>query len=142
MTSTIASRDWNANETSFIIERAGGFGFANRAGIEVIPPKFTNAIAFSEGLAAVHTGGMWGHIDVDGKDVLPARFQTAGQCHEGLAAVAGMLIKSPTISPRCPYQESTRKRLEAYRGISPSVVSSVRSSTLACAISIRSKGSS
>lgn len=42
------------------------YGYLNFSGEVVIPPSFINAKRFSEGLAAVQVGRLWGHITVSG----------------------------------------------------------------------------
>ena len=83
-------------------------GFINSAGTFVVPPKFERAEAFSDGLAAVKTGGLWGFIDVTGKQVVEPRFQSASSFSGGRAVVGlggglwGYIDKSGTtvIPPR------------------------------------------
>ena len=63
------------------------WGFIDRGGTIVIEPQFDNARSFSEGLAAVTTGGKVGFIDRSGRKVIPAQFDTAASFREGLARV-------------------------------------------------------
>jgi len=57
----------------------------------VIPPQFDSAGPFSEGLAAVETGGKesgkWGYIDKSGNLAIAPQFDRAEAFSEGLAAV-------------------------------------------------------
>ncbi|MCC6778792.1 MAG: WG repeat-containing protein [Hyphomicrobiales bacterium] len=56
-------------------------------GREVIPPRFEQAMRFSEGLAAVRIDGRFGYIDPRGEIVISPRFDLAGEFHLGLAEV-------------------------------------------------------
>ena len=53
----------------------------------VIPAKYDFTLDFSEGLAAVITGGKYGFIDKCGNMVIPAKYDIANYFSEGLAAV-------------------------------------------------------
>ena len=50
-----------------------------------IPPQFAEARRFSEGLAAVRAGRLWGYIDSAGRWRIRPSLQLAGDFHEGLA---------------------------------------------------------
>ena len=63
-------------------------GFMDKAGKQVIPPRYNNVHPFSEGLAAVALENKYGYIDRSGKMVIPPQFESAGPFSEGLAAVA------------------------------------------------------
>jgi len=58
---------------------------------QAVPCKYDDARGFSEGLAAVNTGGLyegkWGFIDKTGKEVVPCRYDSVYDFSEGLAAV-------------------------------------------------------
>jgi hypothetical protein len=58
------------------VEVGGKWGFIDKAGKMVIPPKYNGAWKFSEGLAAVLTGDEkpWGFIDKTGNMVIPSQF--------------------------------------------------------------------
>lgn len=60
--------EWSGDES---VER---FGFIDSEGAMVIPPRFRAAGSFSEGLAAVVTGGRLGFIDRTGTLSIPAQF--------------------------------------------------------------------
>jgi WG containing repeat len=47
------------------------YGFIDRSGKTVVPPRFNLTFGFSEGLAAVRIGRRWGFIDTKGKMVIP-----------------------------------------------------------------------
>lgn len=52
----------------------GKFGYKNRQNGFEIKPHYEDARHFSEGLAAVRSGGLWGFIDRSGKTVIAPRF--------------------------------------------------------------------
>jgi hypothetical protein len=70
-------------------KREGKIGFINASGAYVIPPTFSLAGPFSEGLAAVTMDRdgpyHWGYIDRSGKVVLPPNWLAAGPFRQGLA---------------------------------------------------------
>ena len=63
------------------------YGFVDRSGRVVIPPRFQFAERFSEGLARVELDDRYGYIDRTGKVVIEARFQKAFRFSDGLARV-------------------------------------------------------
>ena len=81
----------------------GSYGYVDTVGNIVIDCQFDDAREFSEGLAAVLSGGgnvsedgvfgplsltlKWGYIDSTGLTVIPCQFDYAGQFAEGYAAV-------------------------------------------------------
>ncbi|MDR2773838.1 MAG: WG repeat-containing protein [Tannerella sp.] len=67
-------------------EKKGKWGYVAQDGTEVIAFKYEQALAFSEGLAAVKLKGKWSFIDENG-NVLTAKYDAAGSFSEGLAAV-------------------------------------------------------
>ena len=54
--------------------QGGKWGYIDRAGTFVIPPRFDEAWGFSEGLAAVRQDGLWGFVDRTGRLPIPARY--------------------------------------------------------------------
>lgn len=79
------------------------WGYIDRTGKVVIPPRFDLADYFYEGRALVLTGkqtirlpdseheiviGKWGYIDVSGKFVIPPKFGNGDSFSEGLAEVS------------------------------------------------------
>jgi hypothetical protein len=70
------------------------WGFVDRQGKVAIEPTYTRVEAFSEGRAAVKTGGThflsgkWGYIDRDGNTVITSQYDGARSFHEGRAAVS------------------------------------------------------
>lgn len=72
----------------FPIKRNNKFGYVDITGKIAIPPKFKDARCFSEGLAAVMSGGKWGYIDKTGKYAIPPSYDTAFGFSEGSARVS------------------------------------------------------
>jgi len=75
-----------------VVEIDGKYGYADRATKAlVIPCRFSDALPFSEGLAAVRVddaeGCKWGYIDEAGEFVIEPQFAGALPFSEGLAAV-------------------------------------------------------
>jgi WG repeat protein len=79
------------------IETKAKYGFINESGAVVIPLQFDpllgphsqpmNLGRFTEGLAAVRIGNIYGYIDHKGKVVIAPRFREAAEFSEGLASV-------------------------------------------------------
>ena len=69
------------------MEQNGKVGFIDKAGKQIIPPRYDGAQPFSEGLAAVRIKGKYGYIDKTGKMVIPPQFEHAGPFSEGLALI-------------------------------------------------------
>ena len=69
---------------------ATGWGYKDRNGTWVIPPKFSDGEQFSEGLASVCIDSYpaaWGYIDESGKFTIAPQFARARSFSEGLACV-------------------------------------------------------
>lgn len=64
------------------------FTFINKRGKIISDQRFDSARDFSEGLAAVQIGKVWGFIDKTGKFAIPPRFQEAQSFGSGLARVS------------------------------------------------------
>jgi len=81
----------------------GKYGYKDEKGNIVVRPIYSEASAFSEGLAAVslEKGGIvrWGFIDGKGKVVIPFKWGgNAGDFHDGLAVVTeGFYLDKPTL---------------------------------------------
>ncbi|HYE53365.1 MAG TPA: SEL1-like repeat protein, partial [Chitinophagaceae bacterium] len=61
----------------------------DKTGNVVIKPAFKNALAFSEGLAAVLTeNGLWGYINKKGEVVVKPAYISAGRFSDGVAVVS------------------------------------------------------
>jgi hypothetical protein len=79
------------------------FGFADRAGKVLVPPKYAAVRPFSEGLAAVakldeYGNKKWGYISSAGLEVIPFQYSIEpGDFHSGLAFVV------PADKTECTY---------------------------------------
>jgi hypothetical protein len=70
------------------VEGKWGWGYIDKDGRFVIPPKFEDYLGnFSEGVAYARLGGKVGFIDKQGEFVISPRFDQAADFSEGLAAV-------------------------------------------------------
>jgi WG repeat protein len=77
--------------------RDAKYGFINRKGEMVIPPRFTPRLGqfgtidylscFAGGRAVVRIGKLWGYINKKGDFIIPPRFTHADDFSEGLASV-------------------------------------------------------
>jgi hypothetical protein len=65
----------------------GKLGYLDKAGRQIIPPRYNDVQPFSEGLAAVMLGDKYGYLDRSGKMIIPPQFESAGPFSEGLANV-------------------------------------------------------
>jgi hypothetical protein len=72
----------------------GKWGFIDKTGQEIVPPKYDYVWYYSEGLATVSIGefkesyyGKIGFIDKTGKEIVPLKYDQALWFSEGLAAV-------------------------------------------------------
>jgi WG containing repeat len=63
------------------------FAFLDRKGTPLFPQRFKDAFNFSECLAAVGNGRMWGFINKSGVVQIPLQFEEVGSFSEGLAKV-------------------------------------------------------
>ena len=80
-------------------------GYIGTRGQFVIEPQFRNAFEFSEGLAAVQIGELWGYIDKTGNTVINPNFVSACSFSEGLACVS----VCDTQYNGCPYGYINKK---------------------------------
>jgi hypothetical protein len=71
----------------FPVERDGQWGFMDKSGKLVVPPKYEDADFFVDGLARVELDGKWGYIGPDGKEVIKPQYEDAGNFSDGLARV-------------------------------------------------------
>jgi hypothetical protein len=69
------------------VGKSGHFKFINKEGKLAFPGDYTDGQPFSEGLAAVQQGKLWGFIDKNGKWVIKPQYKWAYKFTEGLAAV-------------------------------------------------------
>jgi hypothetical protein len=84
---SVASTEANRAQTLYIIERNDSYGFSDKSGKLVIPPRYGAAKPFSEGLAPVYQAGSWGFIDSEGKMKIEPDFWDADNFPDGLAIV-------------------------------------------------------
>ncbi len=71
----------------FPVEKNGKAGYIDQTGKVVIPLKFDEARAFTEGVAPVRIGEDWGYIDKTGQFVIRPQFFEAQRFSEGFAQV-------------------------------------------------------
>ena len=83
----ISSKDLFFSEGLVSVTQNNKVGFMDKAGKQVIPPRYADAQPFSEGLAAVKIEDKYGYIDRSGKMVIPPQFEDAGRFSDGLACV-------------------------------------------------------
>ena len=63
------------------------WGFIDNNGKQIIPFRFSEALSFSDGLAAVAFKIRWGYIDVKNNTVIPFRYKYAYSFKDGIASV-------------------------------------------------------
>jgi hypothetical protein len=63
------------------------WGFIDKMGNYVIPPRYEGAREFSQGVAPVQVGDKWGYIDRTGQIVFQSRYDRAYSFAEGFATV-------------------------------------------------------
>ncbi len=80
-----AARDFSEGLAPVRIGRT--WGFVDKSGTLVIPPKFDDAQAFHEGLAKIGVKGLYGYADKAGAIVIPPQFKEADSFSDGLAPV-------------------------------------------------------
>lgn len=90
----------NAQELSTFRGQNGKYGFSDKSGKEIVPPKYDRAYAFSEGMARVQLNRKWGFIDESGKEIindpiLGFKYDFVYDFSEGLAAVKRMVFDLP-----------------------------------------------
>lgn len=61
--------------------------FDDRNDIVVVPPRYEDAYHFSDHLAAVKKGGLWGFIDVEGNVVIPFAYDFVSHFERGVSEV-------------------------------------------------------
>jgi len=113
----------------------GKYGFFDRQGKLVIPPRYDEASDFREGLAAVgvdtgsrpypkadHTSKVYGFIDKNGREVVQPTFRWASDFHEGLSYVCfeggvGYIDERGTVVIRLEHEvNACPKRCRVYAG--------------------------
>ena len=70
-----------------IFTKDGKYGYVDKNGKTIIPPKYDGANDFSEGLASVLSDGKWGFIDYCGNIVIPFEYDEVFNFSEGFAWV-------------------------------------------------------
>ena len=70
----------------YSIEKDDLYGFSDKSGTPVVPPKYGLVKPFSEGLAPVYVGGAWGFINAEGNMKIEPHFSDADSFSDGLAA--------------------------------------------------------
>ncbi len=79
-------------DTSYAaVKKNGTWLYVDPQGTELEVGKYEDARSFSNGLAAVQSGGLWGYIDMTGELVIPCTFLDAGPLHS-----AGVAFVKPT----------------------------------------------
>lgn len=68
-------------------KKSDRYGFIDKTGKVVIPPKFKDLGDFSENIATVKLNNKWGVIDTTGKFVIQPRYNNSIDFYEGLADV-------------------------------------------------------
>ncbi|HET6892084.1 MAG TPA: WG repeat-containing protein [Pyrinomonadaceae bacterium] len=82
-----------------VLDRRKGWGFIDKTGAFVIPPKFESALGFSEGLAAVLLDNKWGFINKNGILVIDHQFDWVAEFSEGVAVVQRSLTPPKSNAP-------------------------------------------
>lgn len=79
----------NTNGSHILIKQNGLYGYSDRNGTLIVPPKYISALSFSEGLACVNFSNRLEYIDEFGRTVytLPAECKDGREFKEGMAAV-------------------------------------------------------
>ena len=82
-----AAAQAQTNEYLYPIREGRKFGFINRAGAVVVPPRYDAVGDCREGRVRVTTGQLSGYIDYAGREVVPPKYDTAGDFRDGRAVV-------------------------------------------------------
>jgi WG containing repeat len=75
------------NDYLFMIRDGRKFGFINRSGAVVVPPKFDAVGDMHEGRIQVSVGSLSGYIDLSGKVVIEPKYESAGDFRDSRAIV-------------------------------------------------------
>ena len=86
-----------------------GWGFIDKTGALVIPPKFESTLGFKEGLAPVVVNDRWGFINKNGTLVIEDQFDWVAEFSEGVAIVQRSLKPRTSQSPPPPGSPVTFK---------------------------------
>lgn len=80
---------YTCSENRIPVKVDGKIGFLDKAGKQIIPPRYDAVYKFSGGVAPARIGskkeGRWGLVDVDGNEVAPFTFGTIFPFSDGLA---------------------------------------------------------
>ena len=94
----------------------GKYGFINKDGEEIIPCKYEDADAFSDGLAKVKSADGWGFVNENGEEIISCKYEEANNFWLGLTIVQsaeglGTINKDGEEIIPCKYEEveSVRK---------------------------------
>ena len=63
------------------VKSDGKFGFVDKNGKEVIPPRYEEVMPFVRGISAVKRNGKWGFVDKRGKEIVSPTYEFAGYCY-------------------------------------------------------------
>jgi WG containing repeat len=85
---TLLGALYAADSPLYPIRSGRQFGFIDRTGKVVIPPRFDRVNEFQEGLAVVWIGSQAGYIDVTGNLVIQPQYSTATDFEQGRALVS------------------------------------------------------
>ena len=99
-----------ADKVLYPIKYAGSWGFCDKSGYMVIPPIYTSADWFREGLSVVFKKDHYGYINKLGQIVIEPKFDDALSFNEGHALVEmdekwGMINRAGDFVIPCEYEE-------------------------------------
>ncbi len=63
------------------VKSDGKFGFVDKNGKVVIPPRYEEVMPFVRGISAVKRDGKWGFVDKRGKEIVSPTYEFAGYCY-------------------------------------------------------------
>lgn len=78
---------WGQNSLKLFKSKNGMMGYRSHLGEVAIPPQFSKARPFAEGLAAVQKNGQWGFINQQGTYVIKPLYQDASSFRGGFAKI-------------------------------------------------------
>ncbi len=81
-------RPFNSGLMKYKVPGKELYGFFNTKGEMVIPAQYSDALAFSDGLARVKISGKCGYINTKGELVIPAIYRSASPFINGTASVS------------------------------------------------------
>jgi hypothetical protein len=97
------------NDYLFAIRDGKKFGFINRSGKVIVPPRFDAVGEPHEGRISVYEGSRAGYIDFSGKMVVAPKYDSAGDFKDSraivrLGAKASLIDPSGTVIGEIPYR--------------------------------------